>query len=207
MDRIAGEEQFFQLPCRLTVEGMRIFERMPLFQRMLVRNPVFISAVVMRREAFERAGIFDTSERVAEDWELWLRMAIQMNLAFYPEPLAIYTRHLGCMSNDHDVMGEGFIVALKNVRQKCPHLGPDELSVLNRQLRDHLFYRAYGAYDRGDHRLARRRFATLQKEAGLRVSDALYWLLCLLPPQSSTNPQTIQVEARRLRYASVGIQR
>ncbi|MGA2228389.1 MAG: hypothetical protein ABSH41_28480, partial [Syntrophobacteraceae bacterium] len=46
-----------------------------------------------------------------------------------------------------------------------------------------LFYRAYDAYDLGDHLLARERFARLQKEAGLGVRDALLWSLCLLPPQ------------------------
>jgi len=181
----AGEEQFFQLPCRLTAEGMRIFERIPLFQRMLVRNPVFISAVVMRREAFERAGMFDSSLRLGtEDWELWLRICNKMQLAFYPEPLAIYTRHPGGMSHNHDRMGEGFIVALKNVRNKCSQLGPEDLEIIDRQLQIHLFGQAYRAYDHGDFSLARERFATLQKEAGLRVRDALYWSLCLLPPQA-----------------------
>lgn len=180
---IAGEDQFFRLPSRQTVEGLRIFDKAPFFRRMLVRNQIFISAVIMRRDAFERTGKFDPSLRLAEDWEFWLRMASQCQLAFYPESLAYYTRHPGCASSDHDKMGEAFCAALKKIRQKCPHLGQDDLTILEQQLRLHLFGQAYRAYDCGDYRLARDRFARLQHEAGFSLQGMLYSSVCLLPPK------------------------
>jgi GT2 family glycosyltransferase len=182
---VAGEDEFFQLPCRVEAEGLRIFQKTPLFRRMLVRNAVFISAVIMRREAFEKAGTFTINGLFGtEDWELWLRMAHRMQLAFYPEPLAIYRRHVGCMSNNHDSMGEAFYSALMKVRDKCPDLDLEDLNILDRQLQHHLFNQAYSAYDQGDLRLARKRFARLHKEAGLKMRDALLWSLCFLPPQA-----------------------
>ncbi len=178
----AGEDEFFQLPCRLEAEGVRILEKTALFKRMLVRNPVFIGAVVLRREAFERAGMFDTELCGAADWELWLRMAGRMQLAFFPEPLAIYTRHAGCMSNDPAVMGEEFFMTLKKIVQKSPELDRDGRDIVDRQVRIVLFDKAYRAYNRGDLRSARKEFARLRRESGLRVKDALYWSLCFLPP-------------------------
>lgn len=179
---IAGEEDFFRIPFSQTCEGLRIFDSTSLLKRMLIRNPVFIGAVIMRRESFARAGMFDATLRMAEDWEFWLRMAAsQMQLAYYNEPLANYTRHIGCTSNDHDQMGEGFYIALKKIRQKFPNLGPEEMRIIDSQLRFHLFSQGYGAYDRGDYQLARKRFLRLRQETGLSVMGILYWLLCLFP--------------------------
>lgn len=179
----ADENLFFQLSCRQTAEGLRIFDMMAFLRRMLIRNQIFISAVIMRRDAFEHAGKFDPTLRLAEDWEFWLRMASQFQMSFYPESLSYYMRHSGCASNDHDKMGEGFYTALKKIRQKCTYLGPQEREVLDWQLRLHLFGQAYRAYDCGDYRLARKRFARLWQEEGFCVKGVLYSSLCLLPPQ------------------------
>ncbi len=72
---IAGQDAFWKLPAKEPEPGFRIFERRPFFRRMVVRNPVFIGACIMRRQVFEEAGYFDPELCGAADWELWLRMA------------------------------------------------------------------------------------------------------------------------------------
>jgi glycosyltransferase involved in cell wall biosynthesis len=181
---IAGEAAFFKLPCKQPETGFRIFSRQPFFQRMAVRNPVFISAVILRREAFERSGMFDPELRGAADWELWLRMASTMTFGYCAEPLSIYTRHLDSnanMSNDHDGMRQEFIWALEKVLAKCPHLPQEDTTLLRRQLRHHLFGHAYAAYNRGEIPLAHRRFSELRRKMGLKPVELAYLFACALP--------------------------
>jgi glycosyltransferase involved in cell wall biosynthesis len=178
----AGEAEFERLPSRNTECGVRIFEKEAFFRRMAVRNPVFIGAVIMRREAFARAGMFDTELCGAADWELWLRMASQMTFAFCPQPMSIYTRHGACMSNDHDVMRDEFARALAKVRQKSDTLTSTDRNLIERQLRNHLFGHAYAAYCQGNLALARQRLGRLRKSCGLSAFECLFFGFCMLPP-------------------------
>ncbi|MDZ4817760.1 MAG: glycosyltransferase [Planctomycetota bacterium] len=182
----SGQEEFRNLPCKTGTSGVRIFEQGPFFRRMLVRNPVFIGAVIVRREAFIASGMFDAGLRGAADWELWLRMASRMTFAYMEQPIAVYTRHLDAadnMSSDFDGMNDEFIRALRNVQAKCRDLSICDQDLIKQQLRNHLFNFAYAAYNRGDIQLARTRFEQLRCESGLTAMDALYWTACRLPPR------------------------
>jgi len=44
-------------------------------QEMLFGSPILPCTVVVRREALDRAGPFDTRLSLGEDWEMWLRLA------------------------------------------------------------------------------------------------------------------------------------
>lgn len=177
----AGQAAFFELPCCEPQPGLRILEPKPFFRRMAYRNPVFISAVILRREAFDKAGRFDPALCGAADWELWLRMASRMTFAFWAEPLAIYTRHAECMSNNRDTMHREFCEALAKVLEKCAWLDQPERAWIEERLAEHLFGYAYLAYDRGDYSEARRRFADLLRRRGLAPRGLLYWAICALP--------------------------
>ena len=56
--------------------------------------------------------------------------------ANWPGPLAVYTRHGDCMSNDHDVMGRDFCLALKKVAEKCVNLDDDDQAFIDALSRD-----------------------------------------------------------------------
>jgi hypothetical protein len=51
------------------------------------------SSVIMRRDAFLAAGGYRAGLALAEDFDLWLRMADQGRIAILPEPLARYRMH------------------------------------------------------------------------------------------------------------------
>ena len=42
----------------------------------LLRNPLHVGSVMVRREWQERIGFFDESLRSSEDWDMWLRLAL-----------------------------------------------------------------------------------------------------------------------------------
>jgi glycosyltransferase involved in cell wall biosynthesis len=59
-------------------------------RRELIRaNPFVHSSVMMRRAALDRAGGYDESMPVAQDYDLWMRLARVTRLANLPEPLVI----------------------------------------------------------------------------------------------------------------------
>jgi len=47
------------------------------------------SAVLMRRELFDAAGLFDEQLPICEDYDLWLRVASRFEVGFIPEPLIV----------------------------------------------------------------------------------------------------------------------
>ena len=176
----AGQDAFFQLPHREPQPGFRVLDRRALFRRMAVRNPLFIGACVMRREAFATSGGFDPGLRGAADWDLWLRMASRFTFGFLHAPLAIYTRHLENMSSDHDHMIGEFCQTLANTLRHCELL-PEDQHWIRRQLRHHLFSHAYLAYDRGDTAEAARRFRRAVAAGDSRPMTLALAAACLLP--------------------------
>ena len=63
-------------------------------------NPIPTSSVLLRRAALERAGGFDGPVAVAEDWELWLRLARLGAFVCVPEEAVLYRRHPGALTAD-----------------------------------------------------------------------------------------------------------
>jgi glycosyltransferase involved in cell wall biosynthesis len=176
----AGQEAFFRLPHREPEPGFRVLDRRALFRRMAIRNPLFIGACIMRREAFEKTGGFDPDLRGAADWDLWLRMASRFTFGFLHAPLAIYTRHLDNMSSDHDHMIGEFCQTLANTLRNC-ELVPEDQQWIRRQLRHHLFSHAYLAYDRGDTAEAAKRFRRAVLAGDGRPMTLALATTCLLP--------------------------
>ncbi len=72
-----------------------------LVARLYAANPLPTSSVVLRREALEAVGGFASPVRVAEDWDLWLRLAAA-GFGFVSEPGALvrYRRHPGGLTAD-----------------------------------------------------------------------------------------------------------
>ncbi|MDQ1702746.1 MAG: hypothetical protein QOF57_1998 [Frankiaceae bacterium] len=64
-------------------------------------NPIPTSSVVLRHECVERAGGFECAVPVAEDWDLWLRIAAAGgDFVCEPQALVRYRRHPGGLTAD-----------------------------------------------------------------------------------------------------------
>jgi glycosyltransferase involved in cell wall biosynthesis len=60
-----------------------------LRRRLIRENPFVHSAVMMRREVYERVGGYDARVSVAQDYDLWLRMSRVTRLANLPEIVVV----------------------------------------------------------------------------------------------------------------------
>jgi GT2 family glycosyltransferase len=80
-----------------------------LLAQLIVYNFVFVAATI-RREALEDVGVFDTSLPLAEDYELWLRLAARGHRAVRaPGHLAIYRK-------GHDSLSADELALMRTVR-------------------------------------------------------------------------------------------
>jgi glycosyltransferase involved in cell wall biosynthesis len=61
-------------------------------------NPFFHSAMMFRADILARAGAYDRSFTVAEDYDLWLRLAQHCRIATLPAPLIQYRTHAQSVS-------------------------------------------------------------------------------------------------------------
>ncbi len=70
------------------------------YHRMLVENWIGnASLVLVRREVFSRAGLFDEGVGLGQDWDLWIRIARVTRIGVIKAPLIVYRRHEGSVSS------------------------------------------------------------------------------------------------------------
>ena len=63
--------------------------------RLATINPLQIPAVVIRRESFEKVGLFREDLPYTGDWELWFRLAMQVSWLYVPDAVAYFRIHPG----------------------------------------------------------------------------------------------------------------
>jgi len=90
-DRFARQRRF--LDARPEVGLLGTGAREAICRSLIRANPFVHSSVVMRRAALDLVGGYDPSFPVAQDYDLWMRLARVTRLANLPEPLVI--RRLG----------------------------------------------------------------------------------------------------------------
>ena len=175
-----GGDSFCALP-RSRLEGEAVcFERRPFLRQLARRNVMFLGSLLVRREVFSAIGSFNPSLSGAADWELFLRLAAQHKLAYWDGgALSLYFTHPGSMSTDHDHMRHEFLLALLALRDQVA-LDPEDGEFIDAQIDDHMFGWAYRAYDSGDLKAARARFADCLKSRSA-FRPFVYWLLTHLP--------------------------
>lgn len=102
-------------------DGRHLYENVALpeggiLKDLLLSSPILAHAPLVRRACFDRWGIFDASMRVCEDWDLWLRFAIQgCRYACIQEALCAYRQHRGNMTQKIEVWSKGHLVVLDRV--------------------------------------------------------------------------------------------
>ncbi|PTL58906.1 hypothetical protein C7Y72_04185 [Paraconexibacter algicola] len=140
-------------------------------------NPVPTSSVVLRREALAAVGGFAAPVRVAEDWELWLRLCAAGHDALcVPDAVVRYRRHPGGLTADVAALAR----AQLEVRERHVALaaGPDTVA---RARAADLAALADGLARAGDPRAARAAWARVARERPLTARERARRLALALP--------------------------
>ena len=84
---------------------------------------------LIRREVFDRVGLFDETMIGPDDWDMWLRIAANYDFAFVAEPLAMYRIHASWGASKSPELYEREMLAFfERAAQKYP----DELGNVRR---------------------------------------------------------------------------
>lgn len=82
-----------------------------IFEKLIIKNKVAGSgsAVLVKKECFEKVGLFDENLKAAEDWDMWLRIAQKFTFDYIYEPLVKLRRHSDSMQSDRFRMHLAYI--------------------------------------------------------------------------------------------------
>lgn len=91
-----------------------------IWQQIIEGNQVACSSAIVRRCCFETVGVFDQSLRVAEDWDLWIRIAAKYPFAVIKKPLVHYRQHPNSKSKKYPEMLQDFRTIIEKAFQSVP---------------------------------------------------------------------------------------
>jgi glycosyltransferase involved in cell wall biosynthesis len=80
-----------------------------ILRSMLWGDPTCNITVVVRRECFDRVGLFDESLTASEDWDMWLRTAVYYRFFFVDRILSLVRGHEGSTTGAHSQSFAAFL--------------------------------------------------------------------------------------------------
>jgi glycosyltransferase involved in cell wall biosynthesis len=100
------------------IQGCKLAERRgDIYLDMVSRNVLFTpSTVLLRRECFEKLGLFDESIPWMLDYDMWIRIAKEFHFECIKEPLVKYHVHKNRISNNASIRAKGLEAVLKKHR-------------------------------------------------------------------------------------------
>lgn len=119
---------------RKTIDRVIPTKRGDIFQDMLLGNCIGTSTILLKKECFERVGLFDESMLFCEDYDLWVRISKQFQFEYIKEPLVNYSVQENSYSTNYErvIMGietlnrkyeNLFAINRKNYSNRCYTLG------------------------------------------------------------------------------------
>jgi len=75
------------------IKDDRLTNKKYIMKKLFIRNIFPTPTVLVKRECFEKVGLFNESYGFAEDWEMWVRIVLEYDLAYIKTPLCRCRRH------------------------------------------------------------------------------------------------------------------
>ncbi|WP_317195400.1 glycosyltransferase family 2 protein [Rufibacter roseolus] len=134
--------------------------------RVAVRNPSQYAATVVKREVYERLGSF-YGLTYGEDWEMWVRIAKHFPVAYTPDILADYRKHLSSISSNTFLTGQNSQDMLKVMAMIQDLLPPEHRKEILQKSKK--FYAHYGI------RVANQVWHSVQSKEGVKAQIRYAW--------------------------------
>ena len=71
-----------------------------IYEKLIFKNIIWCSSVLIRKECFEKLGLFDEHLKSCEDWDMWIRISKYYKFIILKTPLIKYLVHPGQKSED-----------------------------------------------------------------------------------------------------------
>lgn len=110
-----------------------------ILPQLFLNNFIPSPTVMIRRTVFEALGLWDENVLLAEDWNMWLRIAARFPIKYLDEPLALYRRHGDSMVSNTSAQ-DNLDAHLQVLRQTLKH-NSDQLRPLWRPALANLYFK------------------------------------------------------------------
>jgi glycosyltransferase involved in cell wall biosynthesis len=104
-------------------------------ERLALEQRIMTPSIVVRREAYEKLGGFDSRLICAEDWEMWVRVASHYPVWYEVEPLAAYRMHGNSNTGRHVRTAEDMRYTRMAIELFAPYLPADRARDIVRRAR------------------------------------------------------------------------
>ena len=94
-----------------------------IYEDLLSTNPISVPTVLIRKECFNRVGLFDDLLNAQEDWDMWIRIAKYYRFALIKIPLVKYRLHSNQISRNLElkiITANRILVKYANELKKRP---------------------------------------------------------------------------------------
>ena len=143
---------------------------------------VVTSTVMVRKSVFDAIGMFEEGLAVAEDDNMWMRVAMHYGIELIDEPLAFYRITDGSLSRTRAKVFEGVMKNIELIEAKYPEiyrrLGRN---TINRKYSDLYFSEGYHWFANRRYDEAKRFFSKTISHAPFKLKAYVYYSSCLLP--------------------------
>lgn len=155
-----------------------------LYRELLRANDIMTSSVVVRKSVLDKVGVFDETFAIAEDYDLWLRIAREYKLLFVNRVLTQYREHPDGLSGPTGIREFRWASASIRVREK--HLRnnwiPAECqSLVKRVMAERCWETGVDCFTLNDFKEARTYFRQSLKYRVYDFRTWLYWSASFLP--------------------------
>jgi alpha-1,3-rhamnosyltransferase len=104
---------------RINQHFLNSIQNTNIYEALLVENIILALTVLIRKECFEKVGLFDVSLKY-EDYDMWLRVSRHYPIAYIDKPLAYYRTHDSNISNNMKIMLTGALQAIFKQYKQLP---------------------------------------------------------------------------------------
>lgn len=153
-----------------------------IVKEIFMNSYVVTSSVMVRKSVFDVVGLFEEELIVAEDDNMWMRIAMNYEVKLLDEPMLMYRITEGSLSQRPHAVFTGVKASINIIESKypdlCKRLGK---SAIRRKYSSLLFSEGYHFFIQGMQKEARRNFAKSYCNSPLKLKILLYMASTCFP--------------------------
>lgn len=128
-----------------------------IFGHLLDENPIGSDTVLVRKDVFEKCGLFDALLRTIEDYDMWLKIAHNYKISFIDEVFMKRRRHNSNLSGNGELMAMNGVKVFEKINDWENLSGKLKLKI-ERQLGLHYWDLGWCQFSNGRKDVARQEF-------------------------------------------------
>mgnify|MGYP000321373830 FL=1 len=147
-----------------------------VLEQLFRANFIRTSSAIIRRECFNRIGLFDEELKECEEYDLWLRIAAQYPIGFINKSLAVYIDNPTGVSTD-SLTGRLYrlkVLEKEFLKTKIPS------RLYNKRIANTCHYIGRHYLEKGQKKLGKDYLIKAQRLRPMYLKNAVYLILCLI---------------------------